>query len=481
MCMHIAILGCGIEGRSIAAYFRKMEGGVTVCDVKRDIDKSAPEFSGVHFQTGPNYLQNLSKFDLVFRSPGISYKKKELQKLGPKLTSLTKYFFEHCPCHIIGITGTKGKGTTATLLYQMLKAETPTARGGTQKKAPLDFARGEIFIGGNIGTSPLDFLDALKPGDTVILELSSFQLQDLKQSPHIAIILGITPDHLDYHENLDEYIEAKRNIVRHQKAGDTAIIDIDNAESAAFGQGASANIREISTQKSVAEGGCVKVASLVITSGKTATIIGEKGQTGIIGEHNLKNILAASVAASELGVSVEIISKVIREFKGLPHRLEFIGEFGGARYYNDSLSTTPETAIAALRTFTSPLILIAGGSDKNVAYSALGEEIVERLNVKTVVLMGQTKGKIERAIDEAALRQKTREHELQAKGRPVRVREIPLEVITAENYQEAFMVARMLAQPGDTVLLSPASASFDMFANYQERGEIFSRFVTSTS
>lgn len=447
--MKIAIVGYGIEGKSVAEYFGKRGADITVCDIKKN-----PEWKGKHSRFGAHYLDSLKEFDLIFRSPGIPYLKKKFNPVRKKLTSLTKYFFEKCPCPIIGITGTKGKGTTATLIYEMLK-------GANARK---------VFLGGNIGSPPLKFLDELTSKDLIILELSSFQLQDLNRSPHIAVVLGITPDHLDHHENMEEYINAKKNIARFQKTEDYVVLDADNEHSNTFSKDALAKILKISTLETVQEGAFLKVGSFVIKTGKTGLIFGEKGHSGLIGDHNIKNILAAALVAHILEVPIEIITKVVREFRGLPHRLEFVRELNGIKFYNDSASTNPDTAIAALRTFHAPTILIAGGFDKNVDFAQLGNEIAKRLNVKTVVTMGETKGKIEAAIETACA---------PSPARPVRRRDTPLEIISAENYQEAFMAARLIAEPGDIVLLSPGCASFGMFRDHKERGEIFRNFVMS--
>lgn len=462
--MNIAIIGFGVEGKALAQYFSRQKHNITVCDIGEK-EKAALKNTKIHFRLGPHYLDSLEKFDLIFRSPGIPYLKKEFDAVRNKLTSLTQYFFEECPCPIVGITGTKGKGTTATLIYEMLKQAKSACKNS------------KVFFGGNIGSPPLNFLDELTPKDIVVLELSSFQLQDLKQSPHIAVVLGVTPDHLDHHADMDEYVDAKKNIVRFQTAEDFAILNADNKISESFSKNTKAKTLLFSTKKEVflgetSLGGFLKAGSLIIKHGKTGIFVGEKGQTGIVGEHNLENILAAAVSANILNVPVEIITKVIKEWKGLPHRLEFVHEIAGVRYYNDSASTNPQTAIAALRAFSSPTILIAGGSDKNADFAPLAEEIARRANVKTVVLMGVTKDKITKAVEKAVA-----EHNSDGGKR----REAPLEIISAESYQEAFMVSRMIAQAGDTVLLSPACASFDMFGNYQERGNIFRDFVMNFS
>ncbi len=444
--MKIAIIGYGTEGKALAQHFRKHRHDITVCDAS-ERPKKELEKNKIHMRLGPHYLQNLEGFDFVFRSPGIPYLKKEFNPVRKKLTSATKYFFEKCPCPIVGITGTKGKGTTATLLFETLKA-----------------AKRKVFLGGNIGRSPMEFLDELTPRDLVILELSSFQLQDLQKSPHVAVVLGITPDHLDHHKDIDEYVDAKRNIVRFQNPKDFAVLDMDNKRSASFAVDTKAKILGVTLEKSVAEGGFLKVGSFVLKQGKTGMIFGEKNNVKLLGDHNIKNILAAATAAHILGAPIEVITKTVREFRGLPHRLEFVKETNGAKYYNDSASTNPDTAIAALRAFAAPIILIAGGSDKNADFTPMGEEIAQRPNVKAVILMGQTKPKIERAIEIAVAKSKTK-------------RAASLELISADSYQEAFMVARTISSPGDTILLSPACASFGMFENYQERGDVFRNFV----
>lgn len=462
--MKLAIVGFGVEGRALAAYFLRKGDEVTIFD--REEKKDIPGQCKAYL--GPGYLKNLKEFDLVFRSPGIPFLKKEFDPMREKLTSLTKYFFEKCPCPIVGVTGTKGKGTTATLIYEMV-------REGYEKQG---MGR-KVFLGGNIGEPPLNFLDELTPKDLVILEVSSFQLQDLDKSPHIAVVLGITPDHLDHHCDIEEYIAAKKNIVSFQKKNDFAVLDFDSPEAAGFKAKTKAHVFFASIEHIVPDGGFLKVSSLVLKKGKTGAIFGEKGEVGLIGPHNLKNLLAAATVAHILTVPIEIITKVARDFKGLPHRLQLIREIEGIRFYDDSASTNPETTIAALRSFHEPTILILGGSSKNLDFEPLGEEIAKRLNIRTVIIMGETKQKLEEVIERACIRQEQKTARTGARiGRPLRRREIPLELITAENFQEAFMVARLTAKPGDVVLFSPGCASFDMFKNYKERGEIFTRFIT---
>lgn len=446
--MNIGIIGGGVEGSALAQYFlKKKNAQITIHDKNVDIKK----MTGVKYVTGPGYLKELGQYDVVFRSPGIPYTLPEFKKLGEKLTSQIAYFLEHCPAKVVGITGTKGKGTTATLLKHMLE-------GGTSR----------IFLGGNIGIAPIEFLDELKMDDIVILELSSFQLQDLKQSPYLAIVLGITNDHMDQHKDRDEYVAAKKNIVKFQKKGDVAILDGDNETSASFKKDTKARVLKFSTQKTGGVEAMVKVGSLLLKDGTKGLMIGKSGETGLTGKHNEKNILAAALAAHILGAPIERIAAAVRECKGLPHRLEFVKEVDAVRYYDDSASTTPDACAAAVVAFETPVILIAGGSEKQADFSELGAKIALQKNVKAVVLMGETKEKLSSSIEMSVARNESL---------GVHVRQTPLELISADSYQEAFMVSKFLAQPGDTVVLSPACASFDMFKNYKERGELFQAFV----
>lgn len=461
--MKIAIVGYGIEGRALARYFAKHKHDITIC-AKEDLGGHIKKHKWSS-KIGQRYLENLHEFDVVFRSPGVAFLKKELNPVRGKLSSMTRYFFDKCPCPIIGITGTKGKGTVATLLYEILKIYRETDGG-------------KVFLGGNIGEPAINFLDSLSPNDIVILELSSFQLQDLEKSPHMAIVLGITPDHMNYHRDMEEYVKAKMNIVKFQRPKDFAIIDADNNRSFSFIKHTKAKKLTISVERHLKEGAFLYMGNLMVRIGETNTVIGNRDRVKLIGLHNIKNILAAAAAACVLKVPVEFISKTVSAFCGLPHRLEFIKEHAGVRYYNDSASTNPETTIAALRSFHNPTILIAGGCDKNLDFTDLGEEIAKLFNVKTVILMGDIKPKLEKAIEEAInVEEKRLVQQALRINRPVRRRDIPLELISADTYQEAFMVAKMLAQPGDTVLFSPGAASFDMFKDYKERGDAFRNFV----
>lgn len=422
--MQIAILGAGVEGLSLATYLLKIgQKNITLCDEK--MTEVPLGYKWAQGKFGGDAFKNLNDFDVVFRSPGVAYTRTELKGLAGKLTSLTRYFFDKCPCPIIGVTGTKGKGTTSSLLVEMIKNWFKEENKGRR-----------VFLGGNIGVPPTDFLSEVKKDDLVVLELSSFQLQDLTVSPHVAVVLGITDDHQDQHGGLQEYYDAKKNIVAHQKSGDIAIIDAENEISKGFAKATKAKVQFVKT-------GDEKVSSTLLR-----------------GVHNLKNIAMAAAAARTVGASETAISDAITSWPGLPHRLQFVCEKNGTQFFNDSASTNPSTTIAALKSFSEPVTLILGGSDKNLDFTPLAQAINEQSNVMRIILMGQTSKKIEKAIDEECTSRKS-----------------PLEVILAGSFMEAFMVAKLAAQKGEIVLLSPACASFGLFKNYIERGELFSAFM----
>lgn len=470
----IAILGFGEEGRAVFEYLRRKNlKNITICDQKEQIEDLPKD---ARTNLGKSYLKNLEKFDIIFRSPGISCLKKELKKIASKTTSQIRYFLENCPCKIIGVTGTKGKGTTATLIYKILKA-----------------AGKDVYLGGNIGKPPIIFLDKLTKDSLVILELSSFQLQDTTKSPHIAVILNTTVDHLDYHASQEEYREAKKPIVRFQTKKDHIIVNRDYQTSTAFAKKTPAKPHLISTKSPNKDlDAYIKKGDIILNNQK----ICKKEEVGLIGSHNLENILPAIAVAGIFEIDPKIIAKVVKNFKGLPHRLEFVAEKDGIKFYNDSFSTTPETCIAAIKSFKEPLILIAGGSEKYADFNKLADEIIARRNLKMVILIGKTACRIEKAIEEANNRATKRIEELEKEGKKAKItRDLPLKVVRAQNLQEAFLSVKMIMlelqkhHNNDTttdslkpktpfvVLLSPACASFDLFKNYKERGEVFRNLV----
>lgn len=443
----IAILGYGTEGRAMLDYLLLHEySEVTVCDRNVELDAKMPE--GVSVKLGPEYMDGLGEFDVIFRSPGVPYLTPALQDAkghGVELTSVTDFFMDQCPCPVIGVTGTKGKGTTCTLILEMLK------RGGRKEDA-------DVFLGGNIGRPPIEFLDAVKGDDLVILEMSSFQLQGAKKSPHYAVILNTTSDHLDYHADREEYLQAKEKILHRQHPDALAVLNKDYEYSKYYKPLVNGRLKWVS----VKEKADAYVKDGVIYLGEEKVCLASEMK--LVGSHNIENILYAAVIAGELGVSVKHIAAVIRTFENLPHRLQLVREFKDVRYFNDSYSTTPETSMAAVDSFDEPTVLIAGGYDKGADYNEWAVKILTKPSLETVILIGDTAEKMEEAI--VAAEEKLGD----AEGSPTKV-------LRRGSLEEAVVDAYAEAREGGVVVMSPAAASFDMFKDYKERGAEFIKYV----
>jgi len=396
----IAIAGLGTNNRMLADFFNK---------------------NGIVFQVFENWsdpgelIGKFDDFDFVFRTPGLPYLSKAIQQAKEKgvvITSQTNLFFKLCTAKIIGITGTKGKGTTSSLIARILEK--------SGKK---------VWLGGNIGKDPFEFLDQIKLEDFVVLELSSFQLQDLDKSPFIAVVLNITLDHLNHHKSLDEYINAKSQILVHQSKEDFAVLHpslpdwfriLGNGKKILF------DPKSVSSMK-----------------------------TKLLGRHNFENIAAAVETAKILGVDEQTIVSTVGEFEALPHRLKFVKEINGVKFIDDGFSTNIDPTIAAIDAIEGGIILIVGGYDKGLDFSELGKKIVESKKIKGLIVIGQVADKIFEAVKEF-------------KGK----------VLTgAKNIEEIINQAQSLAQSGDTILFSPATASFGMFKNETDRAEQFVEFV----
>lgn len=486
----IGVLGAGVEGLETVKYLVKHGfTDLTLFDKNADAGanlpadffrplaelESKPELGEplVKKVFGGNYLKEAERCEIVFRSPGIPLKNLEgLRAKGVEITSVMKYFFEHCPCRIIGVTGTQGKGTTSTLIYLMLKE-----------------AGKDVYLGGNIGEPPLKFLDKLTEDSLVVLELSSFQLQDLDRSPQVAVLLGVTTDHLDYHNDADEYREAKAMIVKNQTADDVVILNHDYESSKYYEKFAKAKKIYVSTTVSEGDGAHLMGPMIVNCApakegqaGGTCEMILNSSKVALIGKHNFENILPAVAVARHFGVAIPQIQKVLTTFKGLPHRLEEVANVNDVKYYDDSISTRPEPSIAAVRAFTQPVVLIAGGSEKGADYTDWGIALQQAQNLKCVVLCGTGPGAMADRMEKAL---KSAEKLLNSRGLGVGAKEggrhYPLEVVRCATFEEAVRTARAKAAPGDVVVLSPAAASFDLFRNYKERGDRFKELATKLS
>lgn len=447
----VAVIGLGVEGKDIVGYLVNSGAIITVFDQK---PKEELDFSGVEkgvskFICGPDYLKSgLKNFDYIFRSPGVRPDLPEIleaKKVGVKLLSAIELFFEECQAQIVGATGTKGKGTTSTLIYEILK----------------DSGK-DVYLAGNIGTPYLKLIAKLKPESWVVLELSSFQLMDVRKSPHIAVVLNITVDHLDWHKSVEEYIASKINIVKYQSGRDYAVINADYKISHRFGEYTKAQIYHFSKSKRV-KGSYVQGGKIYLNVGSKLHEIGSVDDLILRGSHNWENITAAICTASLAGANLDSIKKVVFSFKGLEHRLEYVGEARGVKFYNDSFATGPQPTMAAIESFSEPLTVILGGFDKGLDYSGLGDLIVNKGNIKNVILIGDLADKIEQI-----LKKKEYRGGIVNLGKKVLMKEIVKQA------------AEKAAKEG-VVLLSPAAASFDMFENYKDRGKQFKKAVNSLS
>jgi len=442
----VAVLGFMMEGKALVRYLLKGKANVTVFDRKEreELDFDDIGVARINLVCGVNYLENgLEDYDIIFRSPGVYRYIPEIvgaEEKGVEISSEIKLFFDLCPGRIIGITGTKGKGTTATLIYNILK------------KSGKD-----VHLAGNIGITRLGLLPKLRKTSWVVLELSSFQLIDLEKSPHIAVVLNITSDHMDWHKDRKEYVDAKKNIVSHQGKDDHALVNYDYKDSGSFGRLSNGKVCYFSTKRKV--NGCFVLNNQIILSiNDKKEVIGSTNNLLIRGEHNWENVSAAVCASAFAGASTSSIKSVVFSFKGLKHRLELVGKVGGVGFYNDSFSTNPQTAIAAINSFTEPITLILGGFDKGLNYNKLAKVVREARNVVNVILIGDIAGKLKKALNSVKF-----------KGKILELGKSTMDKIVSVAYKST--------QNGGVVLLSPATSSFDMFENYKERGDKFKEAV----
>ena len=440
----IALLGLGVENRALARFLHARQIPFAVCDA---CDPTIPVEGVQQWRIGEGYLDDLTDFDLLFRTPGLPTldpRLCEARRCGVEVSSQTRLFLQLCPAPVLGITGTKGKGTTTALLHALLATDSAA----------------RVFSGGNIGRPPLEFIDELQATDRVVLELSSFQLQDLDQSPHIAVVLSVAEDHLDYHADRAEYVDAKKPVCRYQTPGDILIVNRDCTTARTFADESPAAHWAFSTTTSSIPGAWIADGQLwACCPGAQPIVICPVADLSLRGQHNWGNAAAAVAGALAFGAPATHFAEALRTFAGLPHRLEYVAERDGVTYYNDSLATTVDATCAAIRAFDAPLLLIAGGASKGGDFSALGTAIAEA-NVRAALLIGQEAPRIAAAVQRAG------------SGQIVHCcRDLP----------QALDIARQLAQLGDVVLLSPACASFDQFASYADRGDLFKRLIRASS
>ena len=428
----VAVLGYGIEGKSTVEFLLNENAQVTVFDEKEGADSE----EGISIIRGP--FPDLSSFDVIIRSPGIRPDISVLRNHQSQIqTTATNIFFELCPCPIIGVTGTKGKGTTSTLIYEMLRrdrkenGEVSSRKYQVESKKPSEKLP-SVFLGGNIGTPPLSFLSQLTKDSVVVLELSSFQLIDCQYSPHIAVLLMIVPEHQDWHSSVDEYVTAKMNIVKFQHSQDTAVISLDYPQNRSLIGKLPGRILSVSTMPHDHPGVYVSDREVFVyqTQEKKYRICPTKN-IRLPGKHNWENAGAAIAAAKAFGVKSASIRHVLETFTGLPHRLEKVGTVQGVTYYNDSFATTPETTIAAIRAFDVPKILILGGSSKHANFTELGKVVNDSTSIRAIIGIGEEWGRIKKEV----------------RSQKIVVRE------NCSSMEDVVRVAHELAQLGDVVFI----------------------------
>ncbi|MBR7146334.1 MAG: UDP-N-acetylmuramoyl-L-alanine--D-glutamate ligase [Oscillospiraceae bacterium] len=437
----VAVVGIGVSNRPLIELLAKGGIATIACDKKPrsafGVLADELEAQGVELRLGETYLDELDA-DVVFRTPGMRPDVPALERIrvrGGSVTSEMEVFFSLCPCPIIGITGSDGRTTTSSIVAELLKAE--------GKK---------VHLGGNIGRPLLYDVDEMQPEDIAVVELSSFQLMDMTRSPQTAVLTNLSPNHLDVHKDMDEYVAAKENIFRFQSAADRAVFNYDNAITRELAEKAVGDVTFFSKEKC---GGVYLENGVIYADGREVLPVSEILLPGM---HNVENYMAAIAAVKDL-VSDETIRRVAASFGGVEHRIEFVREVGGVRYYNDSIASSPTRTIAGLRAFPQKVILIAGGYDKQIPFTELAPEVTE--HVKLLILCGDTAEKIRTCVLECD----------SYAGSP--------EIVLCDSLEEAVGIANERAESGDIVTLSPACAAFDKFPNFMVRGETYKKLVNA--
>ncbi|MBR5571303.1 MAG: UDP-N-acetylmuramoyl-L-alanine--D-glutamate ligase [Oscillospiraceae bacterium] len=444
----VAVIGIGVSNTPLIRRLCQFGIDVTACDKTsaEQLGELAEELTalGAKLQLGADYLDHLTQ-DVIFRTPGLRHDVPQLKaavERGATLTSEMEVFFEVCPCPIIAVTGSDGKTTTTTIIAKLLEKAGYT-----------------VHLGGNIGNPLLCEADTMRVTDIAVLELSSFQLMTMTHSAHVAVITNLAPNHLDVHTDMEEYVASKENIFLHQWAGDSVILNYDNALTRAEAEKAVGGVQFFSRLEQVEEGTFLRGDVIFRRSGGQVQRIMSVEDIKLPGVHNVENYLAAIAAVGDL-VPAEVIREFAREFGGVEHRIELVRTYRGVRYYNDSIASSPSRTTAGLRSFKEKVILIAGGYDKHIPFDDLGKEIAE--HVKLLVLCGDTAEKIRDAVIKAPNYQE---------GCP--------EIVMVTPFTAAVETARDRAVEGDVVTLSPACAAFDQFKNFMVRGKTFKAIVNS--
>ena len=448
------IIGLAREGTALARFLAEQGAIVTVSDLKneKELQENITKLKAfpIRFVFGGHPGEILNQTDVLFLSPGVPLEAPivvKARRQGIPISSETNLFTELCPAPIIGITGSSGKTTTVSLVGQMLKA-----------------SGFRTWVGGNIGQPLIGHLEEIGPTNKVVMELSSFQLEIMEWSPPIAAILNITPNHLDRHSSMEAYAEAKINILRFQQPGDVAVLGYDLQITNLKSQisNLQSRIVSFSLKEEVEQGAFLRDGEIILRLGYTEQRICSADEIKLLGRHNLENVLAACTIAAVAGASRQAMADVATSFEGVEHRLELVQELGGVRYYNDSIATSPERTVAALRSFDQPIVLLAGGRDKHLPWDEMARLTLEK--VRRLVLFGEAAPIIEEAIRVSRFAFRVS-------------RDLEEFVHRCQTLDEAVEAAAREAQPGDVVLLAPGGTSFDAFSDFAERGERFRELV----
>lgn len=446
----IAVIGLGVSNLPLLDYLYEKKAQVSVFD-EREIEEIPQDIitkiNTYEFKCsfGKKCLENLKGFNIIFRSPSCLPTRKELQEesdRGAIVTTEVEMLMEMCPCKIIGVTGSDGKTTTTSMINAILK------------KAGYN-----TFLGGNIGTPLFTKLPEIKPDDIVVLELSSFQLMNMKVSPDIAVITNITPNHLNIHKDYQEYIDAKKNIFKNQDENGILILNYDNDITRNCAKEAKGKVIFFSSKEKLDNGFIVDEEIIKECEDKVRKHILNTNEVILRGNHNFQNI-ATALAATKTLVDTDVAVQAIKEFKPVEHRIEFIREIDGVKWYNDSASSSPTRTLSGINAFKENIVLIAGGYDKNLDYEPLAKPVLDK--VSTLILIGQTAEKIFDAVKNEADKQNRK-----------------IDIYMCDSLEQTIDIAKKTSKKGDVVLFSPASASFDMFKNFADRGKKFKNLVNN--
>ena len=440
---NVAVVGIGVSNVPLIRFLVSLGAKVSAFDRKsrEALGEVGNEFEtlGVKLILGEGYLDKLTGFEVIFKTPSMRIDCDALVKAkeeGAYITSEMEEFIRYCKGTIFAVTGSDGKTTSTTLIYNMLKEEGY-----------------KTYVGGNIGTPLFAKIEEINEEDKVVLELSSFQLMTIKLPMDVVVVTNITPNHLDMHKGMEEYIEAKKNIFKYQDNSGLLILNMDNDITASFVGEEKGRLNKFSTKQIIDNGAYYKDGSLYVNNKKVC----DKDEIVIKGMHNVENYLGAFCAVYDY-VSIDTMRKVATTFKGVEHRCELVREINGVKYYNDSIASSPTRTLAGLKAFDHSVILIAGGYDKNIPFEPLAEEGYEK--VKALILLGKTKEKINKVFQDV-----------------IKEKNISLPIYMVNTMEEAVLKAKEISKAGDIVTLSPACASFDMYPNFEVRGRAYKDIV----